>query len=43
MVRRAREVQPIAFDVVERVQSGHEPILSMIGELVEIVGRAARG
>lgn len=43
MIKNAREVQPKAFDVVERLQSGHEPILSKINEMVEIVERAVKG
>lgn len=42
MIRNAQEVAPSAFDVVERLQSGHEPIFSKVGELVGIVERAAR-
>lgn len=42
MIRNAKEVQSSAFDVVERLQSGHEPILSMVRELVGVVERAAR-
>ena len=40
MIRNAKEVEPSAFDVVERLQSGHEPIFSVIGELVGVVERA---
>ncbi|KAL6720030.1 hypothetical protein ACLMJK_001951 [Lecanora helva] len=43
MIRHAREVQPKAFDVVERVDSGHEPILSKIDDLVGVVERAIKG
>ena len=42
MIRNAKEIEPSAFDVVERLQSGHEPIFSKIGELVGIMERAAR-
>lgn len=41
IIKKAREVQPKALDVVERLESGHEPILSKIDELVKIVKRAA--
>ena len=41
MIEKAREVQPTAFDAVERLQSGHEPILSQVKELVGVVKRAA--
>ena len=37
MVKRAQAVQPKAFDVVERLESGHEPILSVTPELAEVV------
>ena len=43
MIENAKEVQPRAFDVVERLQSGHEPIVSKISELVGVIERAARG
>ena len=43
MIKNAKEVQPKAFDIVETLQAGHEPILSKIGELVKIVEKAARG
>ena len=43
MIRNAKEEQSGAFDVVERLQSGHEPILSKVGELVGVMERAARG
>lgn len=42
MIRNAKEVEPSAFDVVERLQCGHEPIFSKIKELVKVVERAAR-
>lgn len=42
MIRNAKEMQSSAFDVVERPQSGHEPILSKVRELVGVVERAAR-
>ncbi len=41
MIKNAKEVQPKAFDVVERLESGHEPILSKIDEMVKIVEKAA--
>ncbi len=37
IVNIAKEVQPKAFYVVERLESGHEPIISNITELVGIV------
>ena len=40
MISNAKEVEPSAFDVVERLQSGHEPNLSVIGDLVGAVQRA---
>ena len=43
MIKNAKEVQPRAFDVVERLRSGHEPIVSRISELVGVIERAARG
>ncbi|KAL9126017.1 MAG: hypothetical protein Q9175_007988, partial [Cornicularia normoerica] len=42
MIKNAKEVEPSAFDVVERLQSGHEPTLSKVGELVGVLERAAR-
>ena len=42
MIQKAREVQSGAFDVVERLQSGHEPNLSKVEELVAVLERAAR-
>ena len=42
MIRNAKEMEPRAFDVVERLQSGHEPTLSMVGEMVGVMERAAR-
>ncbi len=42
MIKKAREAEPSAFDVVERLQSGHEPNFSKIEELVAIMERAAR-
>ena len=41
MIANAKEVQSGSFDVVERLQSGHEPILSKVGEMVGIMERAA--
>jgi len=32
----------MAFDVVERLDCGHQPILSNVQEMVEIVKRAAK-
>ena len=40
MIENAREVEPSAFDVVERLQSGHEPVLSRVGEMGGVVERA---
>lgn len=42
MIKNAKEVQSTAFDVVERLQRGHEPNLSNIEELVGVMERAAR-
>lgn len=42
MIRNAKEVEPSAFDVVERLQSGHEPFYSEVKTLVSVVERAAR-
>ncbi len=42
MIANARAVQPMAFDVVERLDCGHQPILSNVQEMVEIVKRAAK-
>ena len=42
MIKSAQEVQPKAFDVVERLDTGHEPILTKIDEMVHIVERATR-
>jgi len=42
MIASAKEVQPKAFDVVEKLESGHEPIFSKIDEMVHIVERAAK-
>lgn len=41
MIKAAQGVQPKAFDVVEHLESGHEPILSKPEELAAIVRRAA--
>ena len=41
IIEKAREVQSTAFDAVERLQSGHEPTLSQVEELVGVVKRAA--
>ena len=41
MISRAKEVQSSAFDVVERLESGHEPILSKVEEMVRVVEKAA--
>ena len=43
LIEKAREVQPKAFEVVERLESGHEPILSKVEELVAVVERAVKG
>lgn len=43
MIKNAREVQEKAFDVVERLECGHEPIISNIDDLVEILERASTG
>ena len=37
MVANARAKQPKAFDVVERLESGHEPILSLTPQLADVV------
>ena len=42
IIKSAKEVQPSAFDVVERLQSGHEPNLSKVEELVGVLERAAK-
>ena len=41
MIEKAKAAQPKAFDVVERIECGHEPILNKIDNLVLIVKRAA--
>ncbi|KAI9840614.1 MAG: hypothetical protein M1837_001510 [Sclerophora amabilis] len=41
MIANAKEVQPTAFDVVERINCGHEPIWSNIDDLVRILNMAA--
>ena len=41
MISRAKELQSSAFGVVERLESGHEPILSKVEEMVGVVERAA--
>lgn len=43
MIKKAKEVQPKAFDVVESLESGHEPIFNKIDELVKIVEMATKG
>ena len=43
MIKSAKDAQSTAFDVVERLQSGHEPIFSKVEELVGVMERAARG
>ena len=43
MIRNARRVQPRAFDVVERLDTGHDPILTKIDGLVDVVKRATKG
>ena len=42
MIQRAKEIQPKAFGVVERLDCGHEPIYSKISELVGIVEKAIK-
>ena len=41
MIRNVKEVQFSKFDVVKRLQSGHEPIFGKIEELGGVVERAA--
>jgi pimeloyl-ACP methyl ester carboxylesterase len=41
LIKRATDIEPTAFDVVERLQSSHSPFLSMPSEVVRIVRRAA--
>ncbi|KAI9691967.1 MAG: hypothetical protein M1820_009645 [Bogoriella megaspora] len=41
MVRNARELQPTAFDVEVTLETGHNPALSKVDELVEVVKKAA--
>lgn len=41
MVKNAREVQPSAFDMEVQLDTGHNPVLSKIGELVAVVKKAA--
>ena len=43
MIRNAREVQSSPFDVVERLRSGHEPILSKMEELVGVARLLRKG
>ena len=40
MIKEAQEVQPKAFDVVERLECGHEPILSLTPQLADVVKKA---
>ena len=41
MIKYTKQVQPKAFNVVERIESRHGPILSKLDDLVTIVERAA--
>jgi len=41
ITNNAKEVQPKAFDVVERFESGYGLVLRNIDELVKIVKKAA--
>jgi len=41
IIKNAREVQSKALDVVERLECGHEPILSKIDGLVKVMEKAA--
>ncbi|KAI9655558.1 MAG: hypothetical protein M1821_005351 [Bathelium mastoideum] len=41
MVKNVREVHPEAFDVEEYLETGHNPVLSKINELVIILKKAA--
>lgn len=41
MVEAARQLEPGAFDVVEKVDSGHFPMLSKVDETVAVLRRAA--
>ncbi|KAF2231059.1 hypothetical protein EV356DRAFT_507857 [Viridothelium virens] len=41
MVRNAKDIQPNAFDVEERLRCGHNPVLSNVGDLVAILKKAA--
>ena len=43
MIARAQAVQPRAFDVVERIQCGHEPIFHQVNHLVSTVQSATTG
>ena len=43
MIKNAREVQPKAIDVVERLETGHQPFLTKIDELVKIVDKSIKG
>ena len=41
MIAAARQIQLTAFDVVEKVESGHFPMLSKMEETVAVLRRAA--
>ena len=41
MVKKAKEVQPKAFDVEVPMETGHNPVLSKIDELVAVLRQAA--
>ena len=41
MVEHAKAIQPKAFDMVRRIESGHEPIFHKIEDLVSTVREAA--
>ena len=41
MIEAARKIEPSAFDVVEKVDAGHFPMLSKVDETVAVLRRAA--
>ncbi len=41
MIENAKAAQPKAFDVVVKIECGHEPILNKVNDLVAIVKNAA--
>ena len=41
IIANAKEVTKTAFDCVERIDSGHEPIFSHVDDLVRVVRKAA--